>query len=169
MANKTGTQPTRDSTTVLSPKSANSRTLPQSPVRDNLGSPQKPLSTRATSPLKPVNLPNRTNTAAATAALTGIVREKTKAGRPKAGPGKQAGARTAKATSEKDERQEGLRTVSSTSNSSALSTGTTIVKPTKKSVPTKTQKGARSKGVVKKAGDGAEAESSGRRVLRKRG
>lgn len=169
--------------TVLSPKSANSRTFPQSPIRPVLGSPQKPYMSRPASPLKPISpvkvlSPAKAAAAAATASLASMVGEKPKAGRPKAGTGRKAsnltgtakgpGARTKRGAQAAQE-PEDLRKVSNTSNISSASTGTTIVKSGKK-VPTATGKrndiGVRAVG--KKVTAAAEAPAAGRRILRKR-
>lgn len=154
--------------TVLSPKSANSRTLPQSPIRPNLGSPQKSNTSRPASPLKPIASTGKTATVAATAALASMIGEKTKTGRPKAAVGKQAGARQTKRQPDTNQEMEGLRTVSSTSNSSAMSTGTTIVRTAKKPPAPNNKKGAGTKATGKKIAAASEAPAQGRRVLRKR-
>ena len=155
--------------TVLSPKSNNSRTLPQSPIRrPTWGSPQKHFHSRPASPLKPVLSPAKPNVAAAaaaTATLASMVTDKPKPGRPKAAVRK-AAAKSKKAPEGKEE-PEGMRTVSSTSSSSAISTGTTIVKNTKKT-PTTLKKGARAKAAGKQASAVADPPPAGRRVLRKR-
>ena len=167
-ANAATRQPPNPST-VLSPKSANSRTLPQSPLRPNLGSPQKSYNSHLTSPLKPIAVPVK----AATVALAGVATEKAKPGRPKSAASKSAARRAAAAKNkregEKAADSEGLRTVSSISNSSALSNGTTIVKNAKNApVATAAQKKGGVKAAGKKIAGVVDAPPVGRRVLRKR-
>ncbi|KAG8530774.1 uncharacterized protein KY384_004131 [Bacidia gigantensis] len=150
--------------TVLSPKSANSRTLPQSPVRPHLGSPAKSFQSHATSPLKPQVVlvkPEPAASAAATAALAKMVNEKTK-GRPKSAAGKRPGGKKGPSP---EEQTENPRTVSSASNVSATSSGTTIVKPAKKVAKTAVKK----KVVANTGGKRVDPPATGRRVLRKRG
>ena len=168
--------------TVLSPKSANSRTLPQSPIRPELKSPQKPYFAYPPSPLKnisPVKLasPAKAAAAAATANLAVIVNEKSKLGRPKAPTGRKAtNPVTSKAVVGRPKRGAGIakepedvRKVSNESNISSISTGTTVVKNTRKA-PTaaakKNEIGVRAVG--KKVTAGAGMPPPGRRVLRKR-
>lgn len=168
--------------TVLSPKSANSRTFPQSPIRLELKSPQKSYFAHPTSPLKPISpiklaSPAKAAAAAATASLASMVNEKAKPGRPKAGAGGKAknptkttaavgrskrGADVAKDT-------EDVRKVSNQSNVSSISTGTTIVKNARKAPTAAAKKndvGMRALG--KKVAAGTEMPPPGRRVLRKR-
>ncbi|KAL9124704.1 MAG: hypothetical protein Q9217_005988 [Psora testacea] len=168
VAQNAATRQPPNPSTVLSPKSANSRTLPQSPVRPTLGSPQKSFNSHPASPLKPMVLPAKI----ATASLTSMVTEKAKPGRPKAGAGKTAAKRAAasrkKPEAERKVDSEGLRTVSSTSNSSAMSTGTTIVKNVKKGPSTTAKKGMGGKAAGKKVPVAPDAPAAGRRVLRKR-
>ncbi|CAF9908837.1 MAG: hypothetical protein ALECFALPRED_005069 [Alectoria fallacina] len=168
--------------TILSPKSANSRTLPQSPIRTELQSPQKSYFAHSTSPLKPISSikltsPAKAAAAAATSHLASMVNEKAKPGRPKAtAGGKATNPTTAKAAVGRPKRgadvakeSEDVRKVSNQSNVSSISTGTTIVKNARKA-PTATAKkndlGVR--GVGKKAAAGTEMPPPGRRVLRKR-
>ncbi len=170
--------------TVLSPKSANSRTLPQSPVRPILGSPQKSYLTHPASPLKPFSpiksaSPAKAAAAAATANLAAMVIEKPKVGRPKAGAGSKAtnasavakgGTLRAKRGAVPEQEPEDVRKVSNTSNISSASNTTTIVKNTKKAPNVGSKKndiGVRAVG--KKVAAGADAPPPGRRVLRKRG
>ena len=167
--------------TVLSPKSANSRTLPKSPIRPDLKSPQKLYSAHPTSPLKfisPVKLASPTKTAAAAAAtanLASIVNEKVKPGRSKAvagrkasNPTKTAGGRPKRGVNVVKE-PEDVRKVSNQSNISSVSTGTTIVNNTRKAPVTAAKKndvGVRAVG--KKVTAGTAMPPPGRRVLRKR-
>lgn len=166
--------------TVLSPKSANSRTLPQSPVRPVLGSPQKSYLSHAASPLKPFSPVKITSPAkiTATANLAAMVGEKPKAGRPKAGTARKgtnpatttkAGTVRAKRGAGPPQESEDVRKVSNTSNVSSTSNATTVVKNAKRA-PTaggrKNEIGIRATG--KKVAAGAEAPPAGRRVLRKR-
>lgn len=168
--------------TVLSPKSANSRTLPQSPVRPAMCSPQKSHLSHSTSPLKhfsPVksSSPAKAAAVAATASLASLVGEKSKAGRPKAGTTRKASnSATTKAATTRGKRGAGplhepedVRKVSNTSNLSSTSAGTTIVVNSKKAPPAASKKrdvGVRAIG--KKVTAGAEAPAPARRVLRKR-
>jgi len=171
---------------VLSPKSSNSRTLPQSPIRPALDSRQKPHLLRPTSPLKPaspikVASPAKTAVLAATTTLAHIVGEKPKSGRTVAATGRKAskpaiepktsavrpkrGAPTGPTATE-------TRTVSSSSNTSATSTGTTVVKSKAKAPPAAkapTRKGVGVSAAGKKVASAkAEAPAAGRRVLRTR-
>ena len=155
--------------TVLSPKSANSRTLPQSPIRPALGSPMKSFTSHPASPLKAMASPAK----AAMAPLASQVTEKARPGRPKSAASKTAASKAAagrkKREAENALEQEGLRTVSSTSNSSAVSTGTTIVKNMKKKQTAgPAKKGVGVKAVGKKVAGAADPAPAGRRVLRKR-
>ena len=168
--------------TVLSPKSANSRTLPQSPIRPDLKSPQKLYSAHATSPLKsisPVKLasPAKAAAAAATVDLASMVNEKAKPGRPKAATGRKASNPTATKTAggrpkrgvDVVKEPEDVRKVSNQSNISSVSTGTTIVKNTRRAPVTAVKKndiGVRAVG--KKVNASAAIPPPGRRILRKR-
>ena len=169
--------------TVLSPKSANSRTLPQSPIRPTLGSPQKSHLLYPTSPLKqfsPVKTgsPAKAAAAAATANLAAMVVDKPKTGRSKAGVNRKptnpstaakGGTVRAKCGVIPAQEPETMRNVSNTSNISSTSNATTVVKNARKA-PTNTSRkndiGVRAVG--KKLAAGAEAPPPGRRVLRKR-
>lgn len=169
--------------TVLSPKSANSRTLPQSPTRPELKSPQKLYLAHPTSPLKPISpvklaSPAKAAAAAATANLASMVNEKAKTGRPKAAAGRKASnPTTAKTATGRPKRggevvkePEDVRKVSNQSNISSISTGTTIVKNSKKAPTAAARKndvGVRAVG--KKVTAGTAMPPPGRRVLRKRG
>lgn len=132
--------------TVLSPKSSNSRTLPRSPIRPPLGAPPKPQASRPASPLKPPS-PIKTAAAAATSTLANMVDDKLRGNKPLAGAGRKASkTTTAEATKPapavtRSKRgaaanaaatiETGHRTVSNSSNvsgTSGTSTGTTIVK-----------------------------------------
>ena len=168
--------------TVLSPKSANSRTLPHSPIRPELKSPQKPYSAHPTSPLKfisPVKLasPAKAAAAAATASLASMVNEKAKPGRSKAAAGRKASNPTTTKTAggrpkrgvDSVKEPEDVRKVSNQSNISSISTGTTIVKNTRKAPATAGKKndiGVRAVG--KKVTASTAMPPPGRRVLRKR-
>lgn len=179
--------------TVLSPKSSNSRTLPQSPIRPPFGSPgkvQMPLHPQ--SPLKPVS-PMKAAAAAATVGLANMVNSKSAkpaigstagtsaaitrktskqaaAPKPAATRPKRGVAPVAAPTTQK-------RTVSASSNASGTSTGTTIVKRVGKALAaTTTGKRAAAAAAAKKVvapktkTEAAKAEqpTTGRRVLRKR-
>ena len=180
-----GTAKSRQATnpsTVLSPKSANSRTLPQSPIRPDLKSPQKLYSAHPASPLKfisPIKLasPAKAAAAVATANLASMVNEKTKPGRPKAAAGRKASNPTAAKTAggrpkrgvDVVKEPEDVRKVSNQSNISSISTGTTIVKNTRKAPVTAAKKndiGVRAVG--KKVTAATAMPPPGRRVLRKR-
>ena len=171
--------------TVLSPKSANSRTLPQSPVKPTLGSPQKTHFTHPASPLKPFSpikttSPAKAAAAVATANLAAMVGEKPKPGRSKAGATRKAtgpvnttkgGTVRAKrgANSIQDTQPEDVRKVSNTSNISSASNATTVVRNTRKGpVGGSKKNGVGVQAAGKKVAAGAEAPSPGRRVLRKR-
>lgn len=168
---------------VLSPKSANSRTLPQSPIRPELKSPQKSYFAHPTSPLKPISpiklaSPAKAAVAAATATLASMVNEKAKPGRPKAAAGGKATNPTiTKAAIGRPKRgvdvakeADDVRKVSNQSTISTISTGTTIVKNARKAPAAAAKKndvGVRAVG--KKVAAGTEMPPPGRRVLRKRG
>ena len=172
--------------TVLSPKSANSRTLPQSPIRPELKSPQKLYLAHPMSPLKPISpiklaSPAKAAAAVATANLASTVNEKAKTGRPKAAVGRKvSNPTTAKTATGRPKRggdvikePEDARKVSNQSNISSISTGTTIVKNLRKAptaVAKKNDVGVRAVGKKVIAGTAATAmPPPGRRVLRKRG
>lgn len=171
-----------DPSSVLSPKSANSRTLPQSPIRPELKSPQKLYFAHPASPLKsisPVKLasPAKAAAAAATVNLASMVNEKAKPGRPKAAAGRKAtNPTTTKPAAGKPKRgadiakePEDVRKVSNQSNISSISTGTTIVKNARKAPTANAKKkdvGVRAVG--KKVTAGTGMPPPGRRVLRKR-
>lgn len=168
--------------TVLSPKSSNSRTLPQSPIRPPFGSPQKSHLSRPASPLKPAS-PTKNAALIATSTLASLVAEKsavvkTKAGtarkvtkpvgepKPAAGRAKRGAALLAES-----------RTVSSSSNSSALSgtsTGTTVVRKigkvwaTANTTVNAVKKGVGIKPAPRKPVSKVGATGTGSRVLRKR-
>ena len=171
--------------TVLSPKSANSRTLPQSPSRPELKSPQKSYLALPNSPLKPISpvklaSPAKTAAAVATANLASMVHEKTKPGRSKgaAAAGRKAtNPTTTKAAVGRPKRgadvaqePEDVRKVSNQSNVSSVSTGTTIVKNARKAPTAAAKKndvGVRAVG--KRVTASTAMPPPGRRVLRKRG
>lgn len=168
--------------TVLSPKSANSRTLPQSPIRPELKSPTKSYFAHPTSPLKPVSpiklaSPAKAAAAVATANLASMVNEKAKPGRPKAGAGRKAAdSTTTKAAVGRPKRgvdgakePDDARKASNQSSISSISTGTTIVKNARKGPTAAAKKddvGVRAVG--KKVAGGTGMPPPGRRVLRKR-
>ncbi|KAF6236610.1 hypothetical protein HO173_005391 [Letharia columbiana] len=168
--------------TVLSPKSANSRTLPQSPVHPELKSPQKLYFAHPTSPLKPISpiklaSPAKAAAAAATANLASMVTEKVKPGRPKAAAGRKASnPTTTKPAVGRPKRgaaiakePEDMRKVSNQSDTSSISTSTTIVKNAKKApvaAAKNNEVGVRAVG--KKVAAGTRMPPPGRRVLRKR-
>lgn len=95
-------------TTILSPKSANSRTLPRSPLKS-----EKPVAPPSMSPLK----------------STTLAAEKSKTARSKAAKSKATGrlVKTQKTGGTNTDMLDTLRNVSTTSSSSAFSVGTTIV------------------------------------------
>lgn len=167
--------------TVLSPKSANSRTLPQSPVRPTLCSPQKLYNSHPASPLKhlsPIKTasPAKVVTATATASLASTVGEKPKAGRSKAAISRRgsnptttkAGTTRAKRGAGPAHEPEDVRKASNTSNVSSVSIETietTIVSNAKKA-PTRA---SRKKDVgVRAVGKKVAGVEAPRRVLRKR-
>ena len=172
---------------VLSPKSSNSRTLPQSPIRSAYNSPQKSLLSRPIAPsrpLSPIKIASPVKAAAATAtgALADLVGEKIKVGRVPAGPRRKASkpvmeprmaATRTRRGGATESAATGIRTVSSSSNTSGTSTGTTVVKTTLK--PLAASRAAAKKGVgVSAAGKKVVAGKpetlvTGQRVLRKRG
>ncbi|KAL6720774.1 hypothetical protein ACLMJK_002699 [Lecanora helva] len=166
--------------TVLSPKSANSRTLPQSPVRPPLGPPQKSnlshpeLPSKPFSPVKAAS-PAKAAAAVATTNLAAMI-EKPKTGRPKAGTASnstslkaapKSGTLRAKRGATQAQETD-VRKVSNTSNISSASNAT-IVKTGKKASAVsgkKNEVGIRAAG--KKVAAPAEVPPPGRRVLRKR-
>ena len=168
--------------TVLSPKSANSRTLPQSPIRPELQSPQKSYFAHPTSPLKPISpiklaSPAKSAAAAATASLASMLNEKAKPGRSKAAAGRKvtnptttkAAVGRPKRGADEAKEAENVRKVSDQSNISSISTGTTIVKNARKAPRAAAKKndvGVRAVG--KKVTGGTAMPPPGRRVLRKR-
>ena len=167
--------------TVLSPKSANSRTLPQSPIHPELKSPQKSYFAYPTSPLKPVSpiklaSPVKTTAAAATANLACMVNEKAKPGRSKGAAGrKPTNPATTKAAAGRPKRgadvakePEDVRKVSNQSNISSISTGTTIVKNARKAPAAAKKNDVGVRAVGKKVTAGTAMPPPGRRVLRKR-
>lgn len=181
-ANKAESRQVTNPSTILSPKSANSRTLPHSPIRPALCSPQKSYLSRPVSPLKPcspvkIASPAKAAAAAATANLASMIVEKPKAGRPKAATTRNAsnpkstnknpGSRTRRGA-ENVQEPEDVRKVSNTSNISSASTGTTIVKNTRKAPLGAAKKNVGASAVGKKVAAAVEAPAPGRRVLRKR-
>lgn len=182
-ATKAPSRQVTNPSTVLSPKSANSRTLPQSPIRPTLGLPQKSHLTYPASPLKqfsPVKTgsPAKAAAAAATANLAVIVADRPKAGRSKAGVNRKptnpstaakSGTVRAKRGVNPYQEPENVRIVSNTSNISSASNATAIIKNARKA-PTNTSRKNEIgvKAVGKKLAAGAEAPPPGRRVLRKR-
>ncbi|KAL9113031.1 MAG: hypothetical protein Q9187_007680 [Circinaria calcarea] len=170
---------------VLSPKSSNSRTLPHSPFR----SPQKPMSTRPISPLKPAiplqsTSPAKAAAVAATSNLATLVTEKLKPTRAAAAGARKVSKPVAEPKPAVTRSKKGAatatlavavavpasRTVSGASNISGTSTGTTVVK--KAGRPTAAAKkgvgiSAAGKKVTATKVD-VPAPAAGRRVLRKR-
>ena len=168
--------------TVLSPKSANSRTLPHSPVRPALGPPLKSNLSHPESPLKPFSpiktaSPAKAAAAAATANLAVMVGEKPKVGRPKAGTANKApnmtvaakgGMARARRGAVPNQEPDEVRKASNTSNISSASNAT-IVRNGRKAPTVSSKKadvGVRAVG--KKVASTVEAPPPGRRVLRKR-
>lgn len=176
--------------TVLSPKSSNSRTLPQSPAH-SIHDPHKTTLSRPTSPLKPMMPPKlvapvKSTALAATLNAVSVVISKTKPTRAKMSTigrkasNSQAPKPTSKPVATRPKRGANnvpteVRSVSNTSNASATSTGTTItrkggrmattsVPPVNKNAVLKTS--ARS--TAKKVATAVEGPAPGRRVLRKR-
>ncbi|MCJ1280923.1 hypothetical protein MMC26_000241 [Xylographa opegraphella] len=150
------TAPSRQVTnpsSVLSPKSSNSRTLPHSPIRPPFGSPQKSCLSHPVSPLKPISpsktlSPSKTASAtktaspakaaavAATATLANLVGEKLAPGRAEVKGRRKPSKPVLESTTTKTRPRRGAakiivaesRTASSSSNYSGASTGTTVVK-----------------------------------------
>lgn len=165
--------------TVLSPKSANSRNLPQSPMRPTLGSPQRSHLSKLQSPLKPAVMPRQPSaTACMSTSITGGSMRETVKARPgrstvkksvAASPmSKGAGAtrsRKGATVSVNKNTRESARTVSATSTSSSASTGTTIVKPVGRN---RADKNAGTKAAASKITAIVETPKPARRVLRKR-
>ena len=182
-ATKAPSRQVTNPSTVLSPKSANSRPLPQSPTRPALGSPQKSYLSHAVSPLKPFPQvkqvsPAKAAAAAATADLAAMMDEKPKIGRPKVGAGRKAtnppiatkgGTLRSKRGAAPAHEPEDVRKVSNTSNLSSASNTTTIVKNSKKGSTVTRKKNEVGVGALgRKVAAGSEAPRPGRRVLRKR-
>ncbi|CAF9908455.1 MAG: hypothetical protein HETSPECPRED_008083 [Heterodermia speciosa] len=176
--------------TVLSPKSLNSRTL-QSPVRPVFGSPQKLHLSRPVSPLKPASpskqfsfatpsSPAKFAAIAATNHLADLVTNQPKAARGKAPAGRKGTTKAATATKPASTRSKrGMepppipetRTVSSQSNTSTTSNATTVVKKggrAQKVAAPAAQKKKVNEGVSAAGKKVADAPPTGRRVLRKR-
>ena len=169
--------------TVLSPKSANSRTLPQSPVRPVIGSPQKSYLSHPASPLKPLSpvkqaSPAKIAAVAASANLAFMIAEKPKVGRPKGIAVQKAPNRVATAQGRTmrakrgpipAQESEDVRKVSNSSNMSSASNATMIVKNGKKPPATGGRKNAVGiQATGKKVASSADGPPTGRRVLRKR-
>jgi hypothetical protein len=166
---------TGNPTSILSPKSHNSRTLPRSPIKE-YPSPTKHLSyiTRPTSPLKPAS-PLKTAASAATSAISASLHGMVEHAKRGAGATARGLTRTAskeKATASKTTKlmpppprpaphrqQEPTRTISSasshsnSSNTSASSTSTTVVKKGGRAVTTvsRTTTGKKGAAVTKTA------------------
>ncbi|PQE27256.1 Borealin- N-terminal protein [Rutstroemia sp. NJR-2017a WRK4] len=160
---------------VLSPRSANSRTLPVSPIRP--ASPSKPFLSRPISPIKPmVSLASTVGGGTLTAGMADKAKTTRATGTRKisphtnpAGAATGRGRRTASATAGPAPKVgKGRGSLSEESNTS---TGTTIVRkpvPVKKAPVKKTVMGTiKGMGATKKAPTASTA--SGGRVLRKRG
>ncbi|MCJ1470816.1 hypothetical protein MMC07_009463 [Pseudocyphellaria aurata] len=184
-----GTRQATNPSTVLSPKSSNSRTLPHSPLRPPLGSPQKSYISRPVSPLKPMAplksaSPAKASAITATANLTSITNDRVKSTRSKTNAGRKATNPPATKPAASIPKRGILilkvptesRSVSSSSNTTTTSTGTTIMKKGRKlntAVTTVASKkknphvGIRAAG-KKVAAASVEAPPMERRVLRKR-
>ncbi|MCJ1448348.1 MAG: hypothetical protein MMC23_008863 [Stictis urceolatum] len=177
-AEASAARPAPNASTVLSPKSSNSRMPPQASTRPPFAS-QKSANSRPASPLKPAS-PVKAATAAATSMLANMVNEKSKNTRANTTATRKAAkpAAEAKRVASRTKRgadQQVDRVVSSSSNASgtsAFSAGTTIVKKVGKALNvsnTTTKKAAAAK---KAAPAKAKAEPTAamttRRVLRKR-
>ncbi|MCJ1397358.1 hypothetical protein MMC11_000551 [Xylographa trunciseda] len=186
---KTGaTAPSRQVTnpsTVLSPKSSNSRTLPQSPTRPLFGSPQKSYLSRPVSPLKPISPSKATSPAkaaavAATTSLANLVSEKLKPSRVGMKQTRKVSKPVIESKTANTRSRRGAanvivaesRTASSSSNYSGISAGTTVVKASAKAPPVSKPKVKKVMGISaagkKVATTKIEAPVMGRRVLRKR-
>ncbi|KAL8795519.1 MAG: hypothetical protein Q9195_001940 [Heterodermia aff. obscurata] len=187
-ANAPSRQVTNPST-VLSPKSVNSRTL-QSPVRPVLASPQKLHLSRPVSPLKPASpskqfsfatpsSPAKFAAIAATTHLADLVTNKPKVARGKAtAAGRKGTTKAAPATKPASTRSKrGMepppipetRTVSSQSNTSTASNATTVVKKAGRPQNATAQKKKVNEGVSAAGKKVVDAPPpAGRRVLRKR-
>ncbi|KAM3086827.1 hypothetical protein ACMFMG_000950 [Clarireedia jacksonii] len=160
---------------VLSPRSANSRTLPMSPIRP--ASPSKPFLARPVSPFKPVvSLASTVGGGTLKAGMADKAKTTRAAGTRRisphtnpAGPALGRGKRTAAATA--GPAPKGGVERGSLSEQSDASTATTIVRkpvPAKKAPAKKTVMGTiKGMGAAKKAPTASTA--SGGRVLRKRG
>ena len=160
--------------TVLSPKSSNSCTLPQSPIRATGGSPQKHYTTHPASPLKPSSPVKMGSLTVKPVVLDGA--SEFMDIKPRATRTRAAGARkptnpqtTAKPATMRSKRgntkvldESGTRTVSNSSNMSTVSSGTTVIKKAGK-VPITAA--ATAAAAAKRA---VGASIAGRRVLRKR-
>lgn len=171
--------------TVLSPKSSNSRTLPHSPIHPLTGSPQKAFVSCQPSPLKPVviidsSLPGR-SAATVAANQASVMSEKPKPARGKAATTRKASNLTVKPKPTVSRSKQGARnataqsrSVSSTSHTSNTSTGTTIMRNEAKSTTITTAAAGKKRNLNvggragKKAAAPVEAPPAGRRVLRKR-
>ncbi len=177
--------------TVLSPKSSNSRTLPQSPLRSILDPPQKGNIPHAASPLKTMLPPKmavvaKSAAVAATQNAVSVVVANTKTTRAKTSTlgrkasNPQAPKPASKPVATRPKRGVNnvpteIRSVSNTSNTSGTSTGTTIMKKRGKaagsSVPSVNKNKVvktSARPVAKKTATPVEAPPPGRRVLRKR-
>lgn len=173
--------------TILSPKSSNSRTLPHSPIRPPFGSPQKSHLARPIFPLKTasplkVASPIKDTEVAAPPAI--LVYEKPKLVRGKAAPARKATnppAAAPKMAVTRSKRAAPLiqeapadRSVSNSSNTSNTSTGTTVTTVVKKGGRAPPSAAAKKSVAVSAAGRKvaasakAEAPAAGRRVLRNR-
>jgi hypothetical protein len=174
-----------DPSTVLSPKSSNSRTVPQSPIRGQLGPQKTNAPSRPASPLKPASpvkpataIPGEKPRAAKLTANTGSTR-----GKPTSKPAnttaevKPYASRTKRGLAMAGDRA--VSNVSSnTSGLSGTSTGTTIVKKVGRTLGTSGTTGAKkiagTSGTIRKTTAApakaapTAASSTSRRTLRKR-
>ncbi|KAA6409567.1 MAG: hypothetical protein FRX48_06178 [Lasallia pustulata] len=182
-ATATSSRQVTNPSTVLSPKSSNSRTLPHSPIRPPFGSPQKSYLARPISLLKPASPVKLASPAKDTGAAVSpvlLVNEKPKPTRGKAAPvrkttnppaaTKMAVTRSKRAAPTIQE-PPATRSVSNTSNTSNTSTGTTVVKKGGRAASSTAAKKSVAASVAgKKVAPGAkiEAPAAGRRVLRNR-
>lgn len=184
----TGTvsQKASNQSTVLSPKSSNSRAIPHPPMHPPNGSPQKPYPSCLPSPLKPVVMIKLSSPAKSAAIANtnpvNAVSEKIKAVRTKKPATRKASNPAGKPKSVATRPKHGVdntlvqnRSVSNTSQASTVSTGTTIMKKGAKSTVFATAAASKknnlntgTRAAGRKAAAVPEIPPTGRRVLRKR-
>ena len=184
-AGATNTRQVTNPSTVLSPKSSNSRTLPFSPIRPPFGSPQKSYLARPVSPLKSASplkatSPAKETIVAAPATIAGSVNEEPKLARGRPAPARKATNPPAAPKLAVTRSKRGApvvpeapanRSVSNSSNISNTSTGTTVVKKRRRAPPsTAATKNVAESAAGKKlaAKTKVEGPAAGRRVLRNR-